>query len=837
MFFPHICIFLSLMVCSSGQGVRRVGSRPVGTKYGSIRGLLVNLPNRNVGPVEVFLGVPYASPPTGLLRFMPPVNPSQWRGVRTADRYGPVCPQRYPDIKNETESLRHMPSGRLEYLKKLIPFLRNESEDCLYLNVYCPAKRELRGLPVIVFIHGDSYEWSSGNPYDGTVLAGFGEVIVITLNYRLGILGFLPAMETTSRGNYGLMDQIAALRWVQENIAHFGGDPRNVTLLGHGFGASCAHLLMFSPRAKGLFHRVVLQSGSAFSPWAIAHEAMTFTRHLARKLGCPVLDHPALVRCMRLRPISEIMRVQLLVPEYLTAFGPIVDGIVIPAEPEKLLLNTPTELQNVPKIDVLIGVTRIESFFYFGASEERYGIEAGRRDRILRTLVRNLFTFHLQEIFLTIVNEYTDWARPVQHPVNILDGTVDALSDALVVAPLISSANILSKLNHRTFLYVFNYPTEASDYPQRLVCVHGEDIPYLFGAPLVSNLAHFPNNYSKPEIALSEAIMLYWTNFAKYGDPNVIHDLESPERTRTRFERFVWPLYDSINQKFLSLAMKPKIRDHYHAHRLSFWLSLIPKLHRQGVTPGVATQHHLLDDHDNPSTYDGIVRQGPVLTALGMPPRAPTVKPRSNFPIPTVGPGVKVITQVSESLTSFSAPGEQMLSETSSEPTSVNVSGSMASSDTVVVQKDNYMTALRVTIIVGCSLLILNLCVFAGVYHQRSENRAENALREESYKNSQSEAEVEITPAVIKPTIIAPPPSPDLQRLADLPQFIPPPPTFVPTQTPPGSPNTSPTYIPLQETSSKLKSSLTQEGQNARCNIYPPDKKQGDSMKKEFWMF
>ncbi|KFM58800.1 Neuroligin-3, partial [Stegodyphus mimosarum] len=484
------------------------------------------------------------------------------------------------------------------------------------------------------------------------------------------------------------MDQIAALNWVQENIAQFGGDPRNITLVGHGYGASCAHLLLLSPMAKGLFQRVVLQSGSAFSPWAVAHEAMTFTRHVARKLGCPVLDHPALVRCMRQRSIADIMRVQLLVPEYLTAFGPMVDGLVIPADPEKVLKNPSADYLSGPKVDVLIGVTRIESFSYFGASEERYGIEAFRRDRILRTLVRNLFTYHLQEIFLTIVNEYTDWSRPVQHPVNILDGTVNALTDALVVAPSISSANLLSKLRHRTFLYVFNYPTEASDYPQRLVCVHGEDLPYLFGAPLVSSLSHFPNNYSKPETALSEAIMLYWTNFAKYGDPNVVHDLENPEKTRGRFERFVWPLYDSIGQKYLSLAMKPKIRDHYHAHRLSFWLSLIPKLHRQGTTPGVASQHHLLDDHENPLTYDGIVRQGPVLTPIGMPSRAPTTKPRINLQIPTVSSGTKIsLTQTPESTTSFHASsGEHPWAEVppTPQPSFPNVSGSMASSDTTV---------------------------------------------------------------------------------------------------------------------------------------------------------
>lgn len=118
---------------------KRLSSRVVTIKHGSLRGYITTLPNKNWRPVEIFLGVPYANPPTGSLRFMPPVTPAHWRGIKSAEQFGPVCPQKLPDISNETEALQRMPAGRLEYLKRLIPMLQNQSEDCLYLNIYAPA--------------------------------------------------------------------------------------------------------------------------------------------------------------------------------------------------------------------------------------------------------------------------------------------------------------------------------------------------------------------------------------------------------------------------------------------------------------------------------------------------------------------------------------------------------------------------------------------------------------------------------------------------------------------------------------------------------------------------
>ncbi|GFS81440.1 neuroligin-1, partial [Nephila pilipes] len=257
-----------------------------------------------------------------------------------------------------------------------------------------------------------------------------------------------------------------------------------------------------------------MQSGSALSPWAIAHDALTYGRQVCETLKCPTKESAPMLDCMRQRPLADIMKVKVLVPEHLSAFGPTVDGIVIPVDP----LTPMKEKESLfGKYDLLFGVTRAENFYHLSANEEKAGIDFNRRDRLLRTLVRNLFSYHMQEIFLTIVNEYTDWARSVQHPVSILDSTLEALGDGLTVAPLVRTGNYHSKTKSKTYFYVFGYQTENGDYPQRHGAIHGEDLPYLFGAPLVGGFSHFTRNFSKSEISLSEAVMSYWINFAKSG--------------------------------------------------------------------------------------------------------------------------------------------------------------------------------------------------------------------------------------------------------------------------------------------------------------------------------
>uniref|UniRef100_A0A8W7PZ26 Carboxylesterase type B domain-containing protein n=1 Tax=Anopheles coluzzii TaxID=1518534 RepID=A0A8W7PZ26_ANOCL len=491
-------------------------------------------------------------------------------------------------------------------------------------------------LPVIVFLHGESFEWNSGNPYDGTVLASYSDLVVVTLNYRLGILGFLnanPSPQLRARvANYGLMDQMAALHWVQQNIAKFGGDPATVTLAGHGSGAACINFLMTSPTmVPGLFHRAILLSGSAYSSWALVEDPVVYALKLAKEVNCSIPEdliknHEQIVDCLRDVPLEELFGADIQPPSFLSAFGPSVDGVVIrPGRSNQDIDELPVRGTSkrsqgaAGRYDLLFGVVTGEALWRFSAADIQSGFEGERRDKILRTYVRNAYTYHLSEIFYTVVNEYTDWERTVQHPINMRDAAVSALSDAQFVAPLVHTGDMLAPppplpgqepSGPKCFFYVFDYQTKDGDYPQRMGTVHGEDLPYVFGAPLVDGFNHFPRNYTKSEVALSEALMVYWANFARTGNPNEHHRQDSilaASRERNRFRSINWEEYDPVHQKYLEIGMKPRMKNHFRAHQLSIWLRLIPELHKAGMEDVIA-RHNLFKNHDDMDLYEGLVK-------------------------------------------------------------------------------------------------------------------------------------------------------------------------------------------------------------------------------------
>lgn len=351
-------------------------------------------------------------------------------------------------------------------------------------------------------------------------------------------------------------------------------------------------------------------SGSALSPWAIASDSFVYAKNVAKILGCN--DAPSVLDCLRTKSTSEMVSIDLNVPTHLSSFGPIIDGIVIPNHPQTLM-KKPDSLFG--KYDLILGMTKVESYHLFSMKDEKYGVDVARRDRLLRTLVRNLFNYHLQEIFLTILNEYTDWTRQFFHPISLFDSLVDIFSDALVVAPMVQVGLHHSKLASNTFFYTFMHQTENGDFNPRLGCIHGQDLSYFFGAPLINGhrLSWFSANYTPPEVQLSQEMINFLVNFTKnhYSGNENEQTLAIQTSQQADKEYFEWPPFDEVRQRYLMFGkpmrlvrkcnshfflipdVKLSIVDHYCAHRLSYWFNLLPQLHKPGKS--VSEEHHLLN--------------------------------------------------------------------------------------------------------------------------------------------------------------------------------------------------------------------------------------------------
>ncbi|XP_055317248.1 uncharacterized protein LOC129576332 [Sitodiplosis mosellana] len=554
-------------------------TREVQIKQGRLKGLVRAMhPQTGLKNVRQYLGIPYAAAPIGNGRFMPPGAPPPWNGLKMAVELSPVCPQNLPSLNN---SQQHLTTGRYNHLKRLMRYLQNESEDCLFLNLYVP---EWSGIgprpiyPVIVFVHGESYEWNSGNAYDGSILSSYGQVIVVTLNYRLGILGFLqPGTTGHTANNFGLLDQIAALQWVKDNIAAFGGDVGSVTLMGTGTGSACINLLMLSPTCEGLFHRAILMSGSAMSDWAISNHPQQSTMQVLRSLDCPMRDdNDEMLTCLQKKRYQDILKssVHVSSPEFTTTFGPVVDNFIVPNDPQKMMQHG-----RFKRYDLLFGVTETESYNRINAIEIKQGLSDHERDDYLRFYMQNQFDRVADVAMDLALNTYTsnictNPRKPTREENR--DIVLEILSDARYVAPLIQTGNYHSKLNPLTYMYLFSHISKAGDYPNLSQSISGEELPYVFGAPLAS-ARPFPTSYTPQERLLSEEIMVYWTNFAKTGNPKAPGRDHFLNMDPSNWEQYDidWPPFQVNNSSYLNIGIPPVVSRNYRQQYMNFWNSLL----------------------------------------------------------------------------------------------------------------------------------------------------------------------------------------------------------------------------------------------------------------------
>lgn len=440
----------------------------VTTRYGQVQG-------KAGETAHAYLGIPYAAPPTGDRRWKPPSPPASWTGVRDATAPGNPCMQ----------GPSSTPWGDLAGPG-------TPSEDCLYLNVHTPAQRSVLKRPVMVWIHGGGFTIGSGSFYDGGKLAARGDVVTVHLNYRLGAFGYFahPGLAAESAqgisGNYGLLDQQAALRWVRDNIAAFGGDPGNVTVFGEsaGGGSVCQHLV--SPRALGLFDRAIAQSGCGFTLPTQDSQQRNGSAWAAG-LGC------ADVACLRARPAGELLSASL---SPTARWVPNVDGRVLP-----LQVNEALESGRFHRVPVLQGTTADEGRLSVATAYDLAGRQLTAAG--YPVAVRALYGDRADAVLARY--PLTDHGTPAEAL-----GAV--LTDSQFACPQSRTAGLMAA-HTRSYQYEFA-DRHAMDYLNLPVgfplgAPHGSEIRYVFGG--VSG--------TPAQNALADRMLGYWTNFAKTGLP------------------------------------------------------------------------------------------------------------------------------------------------------------------------------------------------------------------------------------------------------------------------------------------------------------------------------
>lgn len=370
-------------------------------------------------------------------------------------------------------------------------------------------------LPVLVWIHGGGFYSGSANEFNGTALSAYMDVIVITINYRLGVLGFLNIPGSELKGNYGMLDQVLALKWVQENIASFGGDPKKVTIFGQSAGSASVSFHLLSPLSEGLFQRVIMQSGAPTSPFAsYTSKDPEYGSSILEKLNCAVAKDKILT-CLRKVDASKFVKLaQRLNPLILGKQLPLptVDGHFLPADPRELL-----EQGKLHKVPAIIGVNKDEGSILplaiFGYIRNQ-NITKAFFDEMVRAI---MFTTNGEQEIVkkAIIYKYTNHTNTTSQ-LALEEEWKELVGDTWAFAPSIELANALSKTGAATYFYQFCHRSALSIYPSSMGVNHMDEVPYIFGSPW-EPLDTLPLAYAfnDAERGLSTVFMTWWTTFAE----------------------------------------------------------------------------------------------------------------------------------------------------------------------------------------------------------------------------------------------------------------------------------------------------------------------------------
>ncbi|XP_060248196.1 liver carboxylesterase 1-like isoform X2 [Meriones unguiculatus] len=475
--FTMWLLALALASLSTCMALGQPSSPPVvDTVHGKVLGKYVSLEGFTQ-PVAVFLGVPFAKPPLGSMRFAPPQPADPWSFVKNATSYPPMCSQ----ITGVGPVLSDVFTNQLENV------LLEYSEDCLYLNIYSPTDLTSNDrLPVMVWVHGGGLLSGGASTFDGLALSTHEKVVVVVIQYRLGIWGFLSTGDEHSRGNWGHLDQVAALQWVQNNIANFGGDPSSVTLFGESAGGESVSVLQ-----------------------------------IAIATGCEANTSANIVHCLREKTEEELLATTLKMRFFaLDLLGDpresypflttVIDGVLLPKAPEEILAEK--SFNTVPYI---VGINKQE-FGWYIPTMMGYPLSEGKLDQ--KTATSLLWkSYPLANISKELTPVATEkYLGGSDCPNRKKDLFLDMMGDVLFAVPSVIVARYHRDAGAPTYVYEFNYrPSFVSAIrPKMVIADHGDEVYSVWGTPLLKEGA------SEEEMNLSKMMMKFWGNFARNGNPN-----------------------------------------------------------------------------------------------------------------------------------------------------------------------------------------------------------------------------------------------------------------------------------------------------------------------------
>ncbi|XP_067618115.1 carboxylic ester hydrolase isoform X2 [Eurosta solidaginis] len=548
------------------RSLRKEKNVIIETSLGKIRGRFLKYRSGEPGGYYSFKGIRYGEAPIGARRFRAAAPEKPWLGVRDASREGNSCPH-----------------------KNMILDTFKGSEDCLFLNVFTtklPGEDGTKLMPVMIWLHGGGYSFGSGNAFMyGPDYLVAENIVLVTLNYRLGPLGFLTA-GPDAPGNQGLKDQILALKWVRDNIPAFGGDPKQVTIFGESAGASSVQMLLLSPVAEGLFHRAISQSGSTLNPWAMTDSSSDRAYHLAANLGyVGGNDTSEILEYLRRIPSMKLVEAA---PTTLTAedsrnniglpFVPVVEGYWNTADAKKIFYEQPFITQHPDEfykqhkfhsnVPYLTGYNTHEAMLFIRRLRKHPQLLELIENDFSRMVPRDLnVTEDLKGVTRDIRQFYLG-AKPVGE--DSVDEMIALLTDLMFLQGIRKTARNHAKFGKApVYMYRFSYDGALGLYKRMLgisragVC-HGDELGYLFKFGFF-NLNLDPRS---TEILVKNRMVRMWTNFAKYGNPTPQDDVDNMLTTK-------WApinpqtVMEDIN--YLDISGNMKMRSNPEAERQHFW--------------------------------------------------------------------------------------------------------------------------------------------------------------------------------------------------------------------------------------------------------------------------